>query len=209
MIGLDHIVVQTESPNRFLNTCATKTGLPVQPGYAEGEVTYSRGIRFSNGPFIDVFEIKEEQSSRPPLVAFADRVDRVQKIAQAAGWQYVIHRSDDASISSPYPWSTLSFRRNQGILSCCFVIEYDLNALARSDAKRFGALYHNNTASTSSSSLKHVTIEIENTAQAGQILEHLSWDKIRLEPSPHADGLPTSIEFESDKTAGRLRLLRT
>lgn len=206
MIRPDHVVIRTKSSQTFLSKCASKTGLPIQPGYAEGEITYSQGIRFSNGPFIDVFENQGEPSSRPPLVAFADQVDHVHKVAQSAGWQCVIHRSAGNRASSPFPWSTLSFRRDQGILSCCFVIEYDLHALARSDINRFGALYRNNTASTSSSSLKHVTIEIEDTDHAGQILDHLGWGLIRLKPGSHPDGRPVSIEFEADGKADRLCL---
>ncbi len=103
---------------------AARTGLPVLDGFAEDALVRSRGVRFGGGPFFDVFDWPEGRAPFSPLAAIEDDVARVAAIADARGWAYVIHRREDAPEPMRPHWTTLSFRRGQGIISSFFVIQY-------------------------------------------------------------------------------------
>lgn len=103
---------------------AARTGLPLLDGFSEDQHVRSRGVRFGDGPFFDVFDWPEERAAFSPLVAIEDQVARVAAIAEAQGWAYVIHRREEAPEPVRPHWTTLSFRRGQGIVSSLFAIEY-------------------------------------------------------------------------------------
>ncbi len=122
-IALDHVVIRTPDPDVLLARVSDITGLPVLRGWTPGGHVHSRGVRFGNGPFLDVFA---DPTSPPRLLGLAGDVAAAEREAERAGWGVKVRR--DAPVEPPYepePWSVLMFRKGQAALSGLFVIDYD------------------------------------------------------------------------------------
>jgi hypothetical protein len=121
--ALDHVVIRTSDPDALLARVSDLTGLPILRGWTPGGEVHSRGVRFANGPFLDVFAAPEPA---PVLLGLAGSVEAAEGEAARRGWRVKVRRDAPVEPSlEPEPWSILMFRKRQGALSGMFVIDYD------------------------------------------------------------------------------------
>lgn len=132
MFQADHVVVWTPDRDAVLAALSAATGLPILDGYAPKGGVQARGVRFANGPFLDVHEAPEHG---PVLLGLGGRLADAEALAERQGWRARVGAGQDE------PWDILSFRRGQGVLSHLFIIDYRLDqVLARPVFNR--GLYH-------------------------------------------------------------------
>jgi hypothetical protein len=79
MFEIDHIPVWTRDRDGVLQRLQEATGLPILEGFAPDGRRAARGLRFSNGPFIDV-----HQADRDGLV-FLGLVRRCRRRREPGG----------------------------------------------------------------------------------------------------------------------------
>lgn len=132
MFQADHVVVWTPDRDAVLEALSAATGLPILDGYAPEGRVQARGVRFANGPFLDVHEAPEPG---PVLVGLGGRVADAEALAARQGWRARVGAGQDE------PWDILSFRRGQGVLSHLFVIDYRLEQVVTRRVFNRG-LYH-------------------------------------------------------------------
>lgn len=97
------------------------SGRPLLAGYRAGDPQGSVGVRFANGPFLDIFG----ESATPAALILQGPLADLESLAAAKGWAFRSHRR--APITDPaqdQPWSMLMFRRGQGLLTQISAIEY-------------------------------------------------------------------------------------
>ncbi len=178
---LDHIVIRTPHRDDVVRDLAARTGLPLLDGFSEDAHLRSRGVRFGDGPFFDVFEWPEDRAPFSPLVAIADDLARVAAIADAQGWAYVVHRGEDAPEPVRPHWSTLSFRRGQGIVSSLFAIQYV--RVRRAATPYRGFLYDPDYGVREKARFGRVVLGARDESAAAGALSALGWhDLLDLEP---------------------------
>lgn len=135
---IDHVVIQTPDRDGFVRQVCEATGLATLRGYAQGEVIHSRGVRFANGPFLDVFATETPGTA----VILQGQVDVAERRAAERGWAARLDRRQTRPAEHPaYPWSMALFRRGQGLLTKVGVIEYAADPQAWTDPDFSGALY--------------------------------------------------------------------
>ena len=92
--------------------------------WAPGGVVRARGVRFANGPFLD---IHSAESGSGALVLLSGPLAEAEALAERQGWRAVARRREDAPVEARPPWSILAFRRGQGALSHLAVIDYEVD----------------------------------------------------------------------------------
>ena len=137
MFDVDHIPVWIPDRDAALQRLAAATGLPILDGYAPEGRRVARGIRFSNGPFLDVHQSDE---AGPVRLALAGEVHAAETRAYEQDWSTHVRPRVDGQDAEP--WSILSFGRGQGVLSRLFVIEYAEDETAWRSPVFNGGLYH-------------------------------------------------------------------
>ncbi|WP_300577482.1 hypothetical protein [Phenylobacterium sp.] len=138
MIRLDHIAVWTDQRDQLLNVLADAASLGIMDGYAPAGNLAARGVRFANGPFLDVHQADAPapDGGRPfhRLVGLNGDIDQLERQVTAAGLRAkAARRAEAANPSLEAPWDLLSFRRGQGLASQMFVIAYHPGAPAPLD----------------------------------------------------------------------------
>lgn len=132
-LRLDHVVIRVPDPDALAERISQATGLPVLRGWTPGGERISRGVRFANGPFLDIFPAHEPQAS---AVGLAGSVEAVQALAEARGWRVAGEQE-----AAAFPWKLAAFKRKQGALSALFVIDYHRDAEAWADEEFSGELF--------------------------------------------------------------------
>ena len=132
MFEIDHVVVWTAERDAAVEALAAATGLPVLEGYAPEGRLQARGVRFANGPFLDVHEAPGQG---PVFMGLAGSVAEAEALAARQGWRAKLGAGPDE------PWDMLSFRKDQGLLTQLFVIDYRLEQVTGSPVFNRG-LYH-------------------------------------------------------------------
>lgn len=100
---------------------AALSGRPLLAGFRAGDPQGSVGVRFANGPFLDIFG---ERASPVALILQGPLAD-LEILAGARGWGFRAHRREAiADPAQDQPWSMLLFRRGQGLLTQISAIEY-------------------------------------------------------------------------------------
>jgi hypothetical protein len=132
-LSLDHVVIRVPEPDALAERISQATGLPVLRGWTPGGTLTSRGVRFANGPFLDIFPAPEPQ---PSPVGLAGSVEAVEALAAARDW-----RIAGEPEAARFPWKLAAFKRRQGALSAFFVVDYDRQAPAWADEEFSGALF--------------------------------------------------------------------
>lgn len=112
--AVDHVVLRVPDPDGLAGRVSEATGLPVLRGWTPDGVVRSRGVRFANGPFLDIHEAPEPQ---PAWLGLRGPVAAAERLARLHGW-----RLRDGG--EGYPWRIRLFRRGQAALTACFLIEY-------------------------------------------------------------------------------------
>jgi hypothetical protein len=85
-------------------------------------VVRSRGVRFSNGPFLD---IHSRESGQGAVALLRGGLAEAEGLSAREGWRAIVHRRSEAPADARPPWSILAFRRGQGALSHLAVIDYE------------------------------------------------------------------------------------
>ena len=181
---LDHVVIQTPDRDGFVRQVAEASGLPVLRGYAASEVVHSLGVRFANGPFLDVFTTGTPGTA----MILQGSVDTAERLATAQGWAARFDRREIRPAAHPaFPWSMALFRRGQGLLTKVGVIEYAPEAVAWADPDFSGGLYR--PAPEGTATLARVWLSAEDTARAERDLAVLGYrasGEARSASWPHA-----------------------
>jgi hypothetical protein len=119
--SLDHVWIAAANRDAALEQLSAATGLPVQDAWAPGGVVRSRGVRFANGPFLDVHS---EESGSGAMVLLRGALAEAEALAAERGWAVKASRREEVPADRRPPWSLLFFRRGQGALSRLAVIDY-------------------------------------------------------------------------------------
>lgn len=128
MIRLDHIALWTRRRDELLAALSDATGMGIIDGYAPGGRVAARGVRFANGPFLDVHKVEPPPDGGQPfhrLIGLGGDIDQVERQVTAAGLRAkAARRAEAARPDLEAPWDLLSFRKGQGLASQMFVIAY-------------------------------------------------------------------------------------
>ncbi|MCR5877447.1 hypothetical protein [Phenylobacterium sp. J367] len=122
--ALDHVWIATADRDAVLDRLSRITGLPVLDAWAPAGVVQSRGVRFANGPFLDVHGA---ESGAGAVVLLRGGIAEAEELAAQHGWAVKAQRREDAPADRRPPWSLLFFRRGQGALSGIAIIEYEID----------------------------------------------------------------------------------
>jgi hypothetical protein len=181
---LDHLVIQTPDREDFVRQVAEASGLPVLRGYAAGDHVYSVGVRFANGPFLDVFAAQAPGTA----LILQGPVDTAERLATAQGWAARFDRREARPAAHPaFPWSMALFRRGQGLLTKVGVIEYASEAAAWADLDFSGGLYR--PEPDGAATLTRVWLSAEDIGRAERDLAVLGYrasGEVRSAFWPHA-----------------------
>lgn len=165
-MALDHLVIRTPQRRRLLNDLADRFNLQTLQGFKSEDVVFSEGVRFRNGPFIDVFDWPSEKAAFNPLIAIEGNIARVQQIAGKHGLNFRVHRREDIPADHRPPWSTLSFARGQGLISSIFIIEYEAAPEAGAHDHFNGLLYDRSGLSVDDAELCRIDVNCADLRNA-------------------------------------------
>lgn len=182
MFEIDHIPVWTQDRDDALLRLSKATGLPILEGFAPEGRRIARGVRFSNGPFIDVHRAEVDG---PVLLGLSGDVDTAEALATQQGWRTRAERRSEEPDAAP--WSMLSFRGGQGLLGAMFVIDYARDAWAWTSPIFNGGLYHQPAGA--GAALRRVWLTAAQPDQAGAALEALGFVRDEEAHSSAAPGL--------------------
>ena len=181
MLEIDHIPVWTADRDGALERLSDAVGLPILEGFAPDGQRVARGVRFSNGPFIDVHQAEMEG---PALLGLSGEITGAEALAERQGWRARMERPLDGPDASP--WSMLSFRRGQGVLSQMFVIDYASDPDAWSSPIFHGGLYHH--PASPGARLRQVWLAVADIVEAGRALQAMGFEpagEARSSVAPH------------------------
>lgn len=135
MFDVDHIPVWLRDRDSAVTALAEATGLPILEGYAPDGRRVARGVRFANGPFVDLHQADEEG---PVFLGLGGDAHAAEEIARRSGWKARL----TPHTAGGEPWTILSFAPGQGLLSLLFVIQYATDDAAWSSPVFNGGLYN-------------------------------------------------------------------
>lgn len=164
MFGIDHVVVWTPERDAVVEALSAATGLPVLEGYAPEGRLQARGVRFANGPFLDVHAAPADG---PVFMGLGGRLADAEALAGRQGWRFRVGAGHDE------PWDMLSFRKDQGLVTQLFVIDYRLEQVEALPAFNRG-LYHRPPAG--GPPLARVWIAAADVVRAGADLGALGFE---------------------------------
>jgi hypothetical protein len=168
MFEIDHIPVWTRDRDGALEQLSAAAGLPILDGFAPDGRRVARGVRFSNGPFLDVHQAEAEGSV---LLGLSGDLAAAQALTGQQGWRTRTALQRDEPDAEP--WSILSFRQGQGVLSTMFVIDYAQDPEAWTSPIFDGGLYH--LPAGRGPALRRVWLTAANPAEAGRAIEALGF----------------------------------
>lgn len=184
--ALDHVVIRTPDRDGLAAEIAAAAGLPVLQGYATGAHIHSRGVRFANGPFLDIFHVETPGTA----LILAGSIDAVERHVEPLGWAARIARREATPPGQPvYPWSMAYFRRGQGLLTQVSVIDYAHDPEAWAEPDYSGELYKPGMALDAAASLSRVWLSAQDVARAERDLAVLGYgfmDEVTSAYWPHA-----------------------
>ena len=135
---VDHVVIRTPGRDALVERVAKLSRRPVLDGYRPGGEVMSRGVRFANGPFLDVFQAE----AGVPALILQGSIAAVETLAVARDWAFRSHRREAiADPAADQPWSMLMFQRGQGLLTQISLIEYAADPAPWALPAFSGALY--------------------------------------------------------------------
>lgn len=168
---LDHVVISTSDRDAIVAQIATATGLQALRGYAEGGEAVSLGVRFANGPFLDIFVSPEPSTA----LIVQGTMDATEALATKQDWAARIGRRESTPESEIiFPWSMAFFRRGQGLLTTIGVIEYATDPQAWVSDDFSGTLYKPGV--TTGSTLDRVWLATDDLTRAERDLKALGYE---------------------------------
>lgn len=169
---LDHIAIQTRGRQGLAAEIVKRTGLPDLVGYSVSGAVQSRGVRFRDGGFLDVFE-----ADRPgAAVILGGDIDHTARLAEAQGWAARVFRQETPAPGAPaYPWSMVHFRRGQGLLTYIGVIAYATDPAAWAHEDFSGPLYRADPGALRAAVLSRVWLSAQDLDKAERDLFALGY----------------------------------
>jgi len=162
---LDHISIWSDRSDRILACLQEQFGMKVLSGFDRGGQVIARGVRFRNGPFLDIRQLGRVlpgfDRSFHRLFALEGSTDDVEVVARKKGWVTAVKRRSEVEHPSQEPYvSSVSFRQGQGLLSEFFTVEHG------PDDPRFGPLYDTAQSPLSQVELSRVWLPVEDAIGA-------------------------------------------
>jgi hypothetical protein len=122
VLALDHLAIWTGAAAALAAQLSELAGLPVLEGYAPEGGVAAWGVRLAGGAFLDIHQAPVAQPKGHVLLGLRGDIGKAEALAAEHGWGIRVVRWRDAGDGSP--WSLMSFRRDRGVLSQLFVIDY-------------------------------------------------------------------------------------
>ncbi len=194
---LDHIVLRSPHRETLVSDLAKRARLSVLDGFKESGQVRSQGLRFANGPFLDVFDWPADKPAFSPLLALEGDIDRSEAIAKRNGWVCNRMFRNAFPPQDRPPWSMLSFGRGQGVVSSIFIIEYETDAQAWSVENFAGDLYKRSRQAEAGADLCGITIQCDDLSLAQTQMDALAQEPIPFLTLTEATdpGPPISLQF--------------
>ncbi|MDO8800530.1 hypothetical protein [Phenylobacterium sp.] len=186
---VDHVVIRTPGRDALVEKVARLSARPVLEGYRPGGEVVSRGVRFANGPFLDVFG---EEAGAPALI-LQGPIAALEAVATKREW--VFHSYPREAITDPaddQPWSMLMFRRGQGLLTQISAIEYAKDPAPWAMPAFSGPLYPPDTPPDQGARLRRVWLGAQDLNRAAADLMALGFvvaGPVASDFAPHAGTL--------------------
>ncbi|MEM7687516.1 MAG: hypothetical protein AAF291_00710 [Pseudomonadota bacterium] len=199
-MALDHIVYKSPQRSRLIGRLNDGHGFKVLPGFKWNDQLLSEGVRFSNGPFIDVFDWPPAKAPFKPLLAIEADLADAEGAAQKQGWSFRVFRHRDVPVDERPPWSILSFTRGQGLVSSLFLIEYEDDPEAWRNKQFSGLLYERSDRHRSSVELTSVEILSADVSESMSQLDKLAaapMHLLKFKPATDARDDVGSIHFQA------------
>lgn len=186
---VDHVVIATPGRDALVEKVAALSGRLVLDGYRPGGEIVSRGVRFANGPFLDVFA----QEAGPPALILQGPIAAMETLAAARAWGFRSHRREAiANPADDQPWSMLMFRRGQGLLTQISLIEYAADPAPWALPAFSGPLYPPDTPPDQGVRLRRVWLGAQDLGRAAADLMALGFTAagpVQSAFAPHAGTL--------------------
>lgn len=186
---VDHVVIRTPGRDALVEKVARLSARPVLEGYRPGGEVVSRGVRFANGPFLDVFA---EEAGAPALI-LQGPISALEAVAAERDWAFRSSRRE--AITDPaqdQPWSMLMFRRGQGLLTQISAIEYAKDPAPWALPAFSGPLYPPDTPPDQGARLRRVWLGAQDVNRAAADLMALGFvvaGPVASDFAPHAGTL--------------------
>lgn len=173
---VDHVWVVAAAAGVLAEEFAAATGLPVLAGWSPGGVLRSRGVRFANGPFLDIHEAPGDGSPSPsPALLLSGRLAEAQTLAQRRAWRMKLSLGGDAPAETASPLSLGFFSRGQGLLSQVSLIDYEIDPAACRNPEYAAPLFALDSAPARGARLDAVWITADDPADANADLRALGF----------------------------------
>lgn len=186
---VDHVVIRTPGRDALVEKVARLSARPVLDGYRPGGEVLSRGVRFANGPFLDVFA----QEAGAPALILQGPIAALEALATTRDWAFRSYPRE--AITDPaedQPWSMLMFRRGQGLLTQISAIEYAKDPAPWALPAFSGALYPPDTPPDRGARLRRVWLGAQDVNHAAADLIALGFvvaGPVASDFAPHAGTL--------------------
>ncbi len=140
--------------------------MSVLDGWSPGGTLWSRGIRFANGPFLDIHNLPPEGSEPEPSLLLRGELRVAQTLARHRGWRFTANLRSDMPQEVASPWSLGYFGRGQGVLSKIGLIEYEIDPATCGNAEFAGKLFALDSAPAACAILERIWIGTEDVGRA-------------------------------------------
>jgi hypothetical protein len=165
---VDHLAIWTADPDALTARIASLTGLERREGFRPEGALLSRGVRFANRPFLDIFA-----GDRPQVfMGLSAGVEAAERLCAEQGWIGEREPRDDEA----QPWDILYLAANRGVFSRLFVIDYDQGHPGWAHPTYCGALYKTGLPARSAARLDRVWLTVIDPARAATNLRRLGFE---------------------------------
>lgn len=164
MFAVDHLAMWTADRDAILAGLAGPLGLPVLDGFSPGRRTVAKGLRFNSGVFLDLHGVPDLPRSTA-LIGLGGAAGDAVELARAQGWKVRADlRSEHPDPESTAPWSLVSFKKGQGVLSHLFVVDYQPGAPTPADFDQ--PLHRKGEGVTAGTRLSAMWLRLRNRSEA-------------------------------------------
>lgn len=164
--SIDHVWIATSDRDGWCERLSELTGLPVLDGWVPRGTLWSRGVRFANGPFLDIHNPPPDGSKPEPGLLLRGNLKDAEAIAQPLGWRLKTSLRSEAPREQASPWSLGYFSRGQGVLSRISLIEYETDPAICGNAEFSGALFALGSEPFAGARLERVWIAVADVDRA-------------------------------------------